>query len=115
MNSFNTRTVAFFITITAIGPGCQNQREPRELDDEKLAVVYADLLIVAKQESRQGVLDSLGVTGEEYLFAVDKATQDVERWQEILSGATKRLEVRARREERQKYDRSASPPLPRQP
>lgn len=117
MNSYKTGSLVLLLLATAGAAGCRDRSAQREIEDEKLAVAYADLSAVSRLDSlrSQTVLDSLGITKEEYLHAVEAATRDPERWQEILTAATKRLENRVQREERLKYDKSSRPPEVRMP
>lgn len=88
--------------------GCSASKSP-PIPDEKFAQLYAELLVMAADDSTRALaeapagqradslLGAAGVSREDYLRTVDWYNEDVTRWRELLARVVALLEHRLER------------------
>ena len=104
-------TVEILVICGAVVAGCGPGSGRSQIDDETLATAYAELAVMAEGDSAKAhqVLDSLGISREQFVMAVSEKADDLKKWQAVHETAMRKMDVVALRQER-RSGVSTSPP-----
>jgi hypothetical protein len=97
-----TLEILVFCGVVAAGCGAGGGRTP--VDDETLATAYAELAVTAEGDSAKAhrVLDSLGLSREQFILAVSEKADNLKEWQVVHEAAMRKMDLVALREDRRR-------------
>jgi hypothetical protein len=104
MKILSAATVEIFVICGVIAAGCGSGRGRTPVDDETLATAYAELAVTAEGDSNSAhrVLDSLGLSREQFIAAVSEKADNLKEWQAVHEAAMRKMDVAALREDRRR-------------
>jgi hypothetical protein len=102
MKADSGTTVEILVICALLAAGCGPGSSRSSIDDETLATVYAELAVTAEGDSVKArrVLDSLGLSREQFVMAVSEKADDLKKWQAVHEAAMRKMDVVALRLDR---------------
>jgi hypothetical protein len=96
--------VEILVFFGVVATGCGERGGRTHMDDETLATAYAELAVTAEGDSARAhrVLDSLGLSREQFISSVSEKAEDLKKWQAIHETAMRKMDVAALREDRRR-------------
>lgn len=97
-------TVEILLICALLTLGCSPGGGETSIDDETLATAYAELAVTAEGDSARArqVLDSLGLSREQFVMAISEKADDLKKWQAVHEAAMRKMDVAALREDRRR-------------
>jgi hypothetical protein len=102
MKTISATTVEILFVCGIVAAGCGLGSGRTQIDDETLATAYAELAMTAEGDSARAhrVLDSLGLSREQFITAVSEKAENLKEWQAVHEAAMRKMDVAALREDR---------------